>query len=69
MIEFATHGPKLVAVKIDGTFAGWLSKNSRRDTGLHSSLLTWWEGKVDGVEFRAENLTAIKARIRNRIAA
>ncbi len=63
MIEFVTHGPKLVEVRKDGTFAGWLAKETRRTSGLHSRRVTWWEGRIAGTAFEADTLTLAKARI------
>jgi len=55
-ITYEKFSAKLVKVKKDGSFIGWLQSNTRRTTGLHSELITTWCGKIDGTGIHASTL-------------
>jgi hypothetical protein len=53
----------LIRVGLNGVFAGWLTRSTRRTTGLHAQRIDTWEGKIAGTEIRATTLTGAKKQI------
>jgi len=62
-VTYERASSRLVKVKIDGAFAGWLEQQARRTTGLHSERYTYWAGIVAGKDYTATTLTGLKAKI------